>query len=53
MTIFKCPQEAKLNDTGEKVKVVEVLPVGNAVFYRVEFENGDLSLVLGSKLRPV
>jgi hypothetical protein len=51
--VFKCPQEVKLLDTGERVMVVEILPVGTVVFYRIEFMNGDLSLVMGSKLRPV
>jgi hypothetical protein len=50
--IFKCPQDVKLLDTGERVTVVEILPVGTAVFYRIEFTNGDVSLVMGSKLRP-
>ena len=48
---FKEQQQAKRVDTGEQVTVVEVLPVGLRVFYRVESQNGDLTLVVDSKLR--
>ena len=50
---FKERQQVKRVDTGEQVTVVEVLPVGLRVFYRIEYPNGDLSLVTDVKLREV
>jgi hypothetical protein len=44
-------QIVKRHDTGQRVQVVEVIPVGNTIFYRVEHENGDLGLVQGTSLR--
>lgn len=52
MTIFKEGQIVKRNDTGEQVQIVDVLPLGHHVAYRIEYQNGDTSVVLGSQLRP-
>lgn len=52
-TIFKTGETAKRNDTGEHVEVIEVIPVGMEVAYRIEYENGDRSIVFGAMLRPV
>jgi hypothetical protein len=51
--MYRAGQLAKRNDTGQQVLVVEVIPVGSTVFYRVEHENGDLGLVQATSLRPV
>lgn len=51
--MYREGQTAKRNTTGEHVQIVEVIPVGNTVFYRVEHENGDLGLVEAKMLRPV
>ena len=37
-------------DTGEAVRVVEVLPLNRMVFYRIESKNGDTTLVPAAKL---
>ena len=49
--VFKQQQTVKRVDTGEHVKVVEILPLGLRVFYRIEYENGELSLVTDATLR--
>lgn len=51
--IFREGQTVKRLDTGEPVRVVEVLPLNLQVFYRIEHESGDTSLVPGAKLREV
>jgi len=50
-SIFKEGQTVKLVDTGERVTVVEVRPVGLHVFYRVEHGNGKIETVSASRLR--
>ena len=51
--VFTVSQIAKRVDTGEQVQVIEVLPVGLRVFYRIEYKNGDRSLVHDAILREV
>ena len=51
--MYKQGQTVKRNDTGEQVQIVDVLPVGTAVFYRVEYESGDTTLLQATALRPV
>jgi len=46
-------QRVKLLNTGIEVTIIEVLPVAQRVFYRIEFENGDRSLVIDTKLRSL
>lgn len=53
MRFFKTGDTAKRNDTGEHVQIVEVLPLGMKVFYRIEYQTGNTSLVADSVLRPV
>ena len=52
-TLFREGQTVKLLDTGERVHVVEVRPVGFHVFYRVEQANGQMLLVMATKLREI
>ena len=51
--VFKRLQQAKRVDTGEVVTVVEILPLGLKVFYRIEYESGELSLVPDATLREL
>jgi hypothetical protein len=51
--MYRAGQLATRHDTGQQVFVVEVIPVGTTIFYRVEHENGDLGLVQATSLRPV
>ena len=53
MTTFKLKEIVKRNDTAERVQVVDIMPYGTQVFYRVESANGDIAFMQGSKLRPV
>ena len=48
--IFNPYDTAKRVDTGEAVRVVEVLPLNRMVFYRIESKNGDTTLVPAEKL---
>jgi hypothetical protein len=50
---FRVKQVVKRVTTGERVTVVEILPIGLRVFYRVEYENGDVSVLLDSQVRDV
>ena len=38
-------------DTGERVRIVEVLRYGTATFYRIQYEDGGISIVLSVVLR--
>lgn len=49
---FKERQQAKRVDTGEPVTVIEVIPLGLKVFYRIERVDGEVTLVPEAKLRP-
>ena len=51
--IFRERERAKRVDTGEQVTVVQTMPLGQRVFYRIESENGDTTVVLDAKLREV
>lgn len=51
--LFKERQIVKRADTGEQVQVIEILPVGQRVFYRIEYDNGDRGLVIDGTLRAV
>jgi hypothetical protein len=48
---FQPQQAATRVDTGEKVRVVEVLRFPTKVFYRIKYEDGETSLVTDAKLR--
>lgn len=50
--IFKVNQRVKL-ETGEPVNVVEVIPIGMTVFYRIEDESGQRRVVVDAKLREI
>ena len=47
------PGSDRQDRRGGAREVVEVLPVGTMAFYRVEFQNGDPSLMPQKRLRPV
>lgn len=51
--VYHRGQRVKLLDGGEKVVVVDVMPLGQRVFYRVEQENGDIRLLPDSQLRSL
>jgi hypothetical protein len=51
--VFRIGQVAKRADTGEQVKIVEVLPYGRLVWYRIEYMIGDTTLVPETMLREI
>jgi hypothetical protein len=53
MTTFRRLEMVKTLDSDERVQVVEVIPVGLIIFYRIEYESGALSLVPSWKLRSL
>lgn len=53
MSYFKVGQRVKRNDTGEQVSIKETLPIGLKVFYRIEYDSGDTSIVPDAQLREV
>lgn len=53
MKIFKVNQTVKRNDTGERVTVLDVIPNGHTVIYRVENEAGYTAMVIDAMLREV
>lgn len=53
MRLFKLGQVVKRVNTGEHVSITEVLPIGTNVFYRIEYENGDTSVVTDRQIREV
>lgn len=53
MNYFKVGQRVKRNDTGEHVSIKETLPTGLKVFYRIEYDSGDTSIVTDKQIREV
>lgn len=49
--IFKVGWRVKRNDTGEEATVVDVIPVGTSLFYRIEYEDGRTTVVAADILR--
>jgi hypothetical protein len=51
--VYHRGQQVKLLDGGEKVVVVDVMPLGQRIFYRVEREDGEVRLMPDTSLRSV
>lgn len=53
MRFYKLGQRVKRLNTGEHVSIKEVLPIGTNVFYRIEYDSGDTSIVTDKQVREV